>query len=142
MEGEDLPGTLKEIEVVAAVIISRGRYLVCQRREDAVFPLKWEFAGGKVEKGEVPFTALHRELKEELGIEIESATEILRHSHVYKDQFKVNLRFFQVDQFTGIVTNNVFRQLHWVKPKELADLEFLEANGPLIQKLISRTLSE
>ncbi len=140
MEGEVMPGTLKEIEVVAAVIINKGRYLVCQRRQDTDFPLKWEFAGGKVEKGEMPFTALQRELKEELGIEIESATEIFRHSHVYGDRFKVNLRFFQVDQFTGEVTNNVFKELHWVGTRELGDLEFLEGNGPLIQKLIRQTL--
>ncbi len=127
---------LREIEVVAAVICSGGRYLVCQRREDATFPLKWEFAGGKVEKGEGPLAALHRELKEELGIEIETAREIFRHSRVYGDHLKVNLVFFRVDHFTGVVTNNVFRQLHWVEPKRLDDLEFLEANGPLIQKLI------
>jgi len=131
-----MKGKLKEIEVVAAVICSGGRYLVCQRREDATFPLKWEFAGGKVEKGEGSLAALHRELKEELGIEFETATEIFRHSHVYGDHLKVNLMFFQVDHFTGVVTNNVFRQLHWVEPKRLDDLEFLEANGPLIQKLI------
>jgi len=131
-----MKGKLKEIEVVAAVICSGGRYLVCQRREDASFPLKWEFAGGKVEKGEGSLAALHRELKEELGIEFETATEIFRHSHVYGDHLKVNLIFFRVDQFTGVVTNNVFRQLHWVELKRLGDLEFLEANGPLIQKLI------
>ena len=61
-ESEAMSGKLKEIEVVAAVICSGGRYLVCQRREDASFPLKWEFAGGKVEKGEGPLAALHREL--------------------------------------------------------------------------------
>ena len=135
-----MPGTLKEIEVVAAVIINKGRYLVCQRRQDTDFPLKWEFAGGKVEKGEMPFKALQRELREELGIEIESAKEILQYSHVYSHGLKVNLRFFHVDQFTGNVTNNVFRELQWVEPKELDDLEFLEANGPLIQELVRQGL--
>ena len=135
-----MSGKLKEIEVVAAVICSGGRYLVCQRREDASFPLKWEFAGGKVEPGERPLAALQRELKEELGIEIGTATEMFRHSHVYGDHLKVNLMFFRVDRFTGVVTNNVFRQLHWVEPKLLGDLEFLEANGPLIQELIRQEL--
>ena len=135
-----MSGKLKEIEVVAAVICSGGRYLVCQRREDASFPLKWEFAGGKVEPGEGPLAALQRELKEELGIEIETATEIFRHSHIYGKYLKVNLMFFRVDHFRGVVANNVFRQLHWVEPKMLGDLEFLEANGSLIQKLIRQEL--
>lgn len=141
MEGEVMQGAVKEIEVVAAVIVSGGLYLVCQRKEDSVFPLKWEFAGGKVEKGEEPFTALQRELKEELGIQIDSATEIYRHSHVYGDELKVNLRFFQVDHFTGPMINKVFQKLFWVEPKELGDLEFLEGNQPLIQKLIRQTQS-
>jgi len=84
--------------------------------------------------------ALQRELKEELGIEIETATEIFRHSHIYGKNLKVNLMFFRVDHFRGVVTNNVFRQLHWVEPKMLGDLEFLEANGSLIQKLIRQEL--
>jgi len=135
-----MSGNLKEIEVVAAVIRNEGRLLVCQRRNDTSFPLKWEFAGGKVEKGEGPLAALHRELKEELGIEIETATEIFRHSHVYGDHLKVNLMFFRVDHFTGVVKNNVFRQLHWVELKRLGDFDFLEGNWPLIHKLIRQEL--
>jgi len=135
-----MSGKLKEIEVVAAVICDGGRYLVCQRREDATFPLKWEFAGGKVEKGEGPLAALQRELKEELGVEIETATEIFRHTHAYGDQLKVKLIFFRVDQFVGAATNRAFQQLLWVEQKRLGDFDFLEGNWPLIHKLIRREL--
>ena len=135
-----MSGKLKEIEVVAAVICSGGRFLVCQRKEDATFPLKWEFAGGKVEPGEGPLAALQRELKEELCIEIETATEIYRHTHAYEEQLKVKLIFFRVDQFVGVATNRVFQQLLWVELKRLDDFDFLEGNWPLIHKLIRREL--
>ena len=55
------------IPVVAAVIIREGRYLVAQRPPNKHLALKWEFPGGKVEKGESPDAALLREIREELG---------------------------------------------------------------------------
>ena len=73
------------IEVVAALIYQRDHLLVCQRRVGGSFPLKWEFPGGKVERGEGYFKALQRELTEELGIEIKSATEIFRHRYLYPE---------------------------------------------------------
>ena len=57
------------IKVVAAVIERNGRILVGQRRKSDSHGLKWEFPGGKVERGEKPSAALARELEEELGIQ-------------------------------------------------------------------------
>src|SRR5699024_11350553 len=37
---------------------------------------QWEFAGGKVEPGEAPEVALHRELREELGVGVLLGAEI------------------------------------------------------------------
>jgi 8-oxo-dGTP diphosphatase len=56
--------------VVAALILNQeGKILVCQRTRHQVMPMKWEFPGGKIEPGEQPRDALHRELEEELGID-------------------------------------------------------------------------
>jgi 8-oxo-dGTP diphosphatase len=57
----------------AALIDADGRLLVQQRPPDKPFGGLWEFPGGKIEPGETPETALIRELKEELGIEVEAA---------------------------------------------------------------------
>ena len=84
--------------------------------------------------------ALQRELKEELGIEIETATDIFRHTHAYGDQLKVKLIFFRVDQFVGEVTNKAFQQFLWVELKKIGDFDFLEANWPLLHKLIRQEL--
>ena len=53
--------------VVAAVVESGGRVMLCQRLPEAHNGLKWEFPGGKLEPGETPEAALARELEEELA---------------------------------------------------------------------------
>ena len=58
------------IPVVCAVIEHAGRLLLAQRPLDKHLPLKWEFAGGKVEPGEQPAAAIVREIHEELGCDV------------------------------------------------------------------------
>jgi len=130
----------KAVRVVAALIRHGDRLLVCQRRGDGSFPLKWEFPGGKVEGKENDFTALQRELREELGIELRSATEIFRHRHLYPDQLQVELTFFQVKAYQGKATNRAFHRLLWVKVQELERLDFLEGDLALIEKLTRQEL--
>src|SRR6266568_4808816 len=54
------------VRVVAAVIERDGKYLITQRRDEAVLPGLWEFPGGKVEEGESDAAALHREVADAL----------------------------------------------------------------------------
>jgi len=61
------------IQVVAAVVEQRGRYLVCRRPDDKRHGGLWEFPGGKVHEGETRADAVRRELAEELELE---ATEV------------------------------------------------------------------
>lgn len=129
------------IQVVAALIYDGDRLLVCQRREKGPFALKWEFPGGKVESGEGYFTALRRELREELAIQVQSATEIFRHRHFYLDRLEVELIFFRVEDYLGMATNLAFQQILWIEIHRLKELDFLEGDLPLIEKLTSRELS-
>ncbi len=130
------------LKVVAALIYQRDHLLVCQRRLGGSFPLKWEFPGGKVERGEGYFKALQRELREELGIKIKSATEILRHRHRYPEQMEVELIFFRVGGYRGVVANQAFHRLLWVEAQELKKLDFLEGDLPLIEMIVNRELRE
>ena len=128
------------MQVVAALIYRGDHLLACQRKENGSFPLKWEFPGGKVEKGEDYFAALQRELREELGIEVQSAKEVFRHTHVYPDQTEVELIFFQVGDYRGEVANRAFNRLLWVKGPELKELDFLEGDLPLVETLVRHGL--
>lgn len=127
-----------EIQVVAALIYRGQRLLACQRREHGPFPLKWEFPGGKVEEGESFVTALQREIREELAIEVRSAKEIFRHRHRYPDQLEVELIFFSVESYTGAIENRSFHRLLWVQPEKLADMDFLEGDLLFIERVLSR----
>lgn len=123
------------VKVVAGLICRKGRVLAGQRRKDGPFPGKWEFPGGKVQEGERRTAALQRELKEELGISVISAAEVFRHSHRYPQEFSVDLIFFRVDEYEGTVRNFVFERLAWVSLEELKNLDFLEGDRPLIEKM-------
>jgi 8-oxo-dGTP diphosphatase len=123
------------INVVAGLIYRDGKLLVCQRRGDAAFPLKWEFPGGKVEAEESDQAALQRELREELDIEIGRMVLLDRHEHRYSDDSMVSLRFYRACDFTGALKNVVFEQIAWVALDKLGGLDFLDGDRPIIDKL-------
>jgi 8-oxo-dGTP diphosphatase len=123
------------MQVVAALLVREDRVLICQRRETGTFPLKWEFPGGKVERGEGLADALSRELREELGIEIPPAEEIFRHRHCYRDGTQVELIFFRVGGYRGEIVNKVFHDVRWAGLGELKQFDFLDGDRPLIERL-------
>ena len=127
--------TSKQIDVVAGLICRDGRVLACQRRDGSVFPLKWEFPGGKVEKTESDSEALCRELKEELGIDVLESLQVFQNEHRYADGPRVHLLFFKVLQYRGEVENRVFQQIAWVELAELCHLDFLDGDKLLIDEL-------
>ena len=123
---------------VAAGILARGdRVLICRRRGDGAFPLKWEFPGGKLEDGESPEAALIRELAEELGISLseERLERVERLRHRYPGGVDVEVHFFRVDLFIGEPTNLAFEEIAWVRRRTLPDYDFLEADRPLVARL-------
>ncbi len=109
--------------------------MICQRRTDQDFPLKWEFPGGKVERGEETTAALRRELAEELGIEAEIGPEMARFAYRYPGRPEILLVFFAVRKFKGEVVNRVFQQIRWVRPKMLGAFDFLEADVHILEKI-------
>jgi 8-oxo-dGTP diphosphatase len=128
--------TTKVINVVAGLIYQNGRLLVCQRRADGAFPLKWEFPGGKVEEREAEIDALRRELREELTIEMREAVLVYQHTHRYPEGPTVSLRFYFIRAFDGDAQNVVFEKISWVKVADLEHMDFLEGDRPIIEKLL------
>ena len=128
---------LKKIHVVAGLICNEDQVLICQRGAAGPFPLKWEFPGGKVEPAEEPVSALRRELREELGIDITAAREMCRYNHTYTGIVDVQLQFFSVESFQGEIKNLVFEQIAWAKFTELSRFDFLDGDLALVSKLAS-----
>jgi 8-oxo-dGTP diphosphatase len=125
------------ITVVAAVIErSDRRLLIGQRRKNDSSPLKWEFPGGKVREGELPETALARELREELSVTLAKSVEIGRVRHRYAETpDELEIRFFAAAIAEPGLMPRTFEKVAWVLPKELGDYDFLAANRELIAQL-------
>ena len=81
------------VDVAVAVLIrSDGAALLAQRPASKVYSGYWEFPGGKIEPGEPVAEALKREIREELGIEIERAYPWITRVFIYPHA-KVRLHF-------------------------------------------------
>ena len=74
----------KSIEVVAAVLLKDGKIYATQRGYGP-YKDKWEFPGGKIERGETREHALEREIKEELDTEIEVGDYLCTVEYDYPD---------------------------------------------------------
>lgn len=84
---------LEKIEAVVAVIEKDGRILIQKRPSRGLLADLWEFPGGKVERGESLVQALRREVREELGAEVEDVRRLTTVHHAYT-RFQVTLRAY------------------------------------------------
>ena len=129
------------LTVVAAVIESEGKILVCQRRRGDTFALMWEFPGGKKRPAESGTEALERELLEELGVSSIIGEEILRVRHQYPQMREpIELIFFAASLDARKIQNLAFETMDWRLPSDLSALDFLPADRDLIQTLASGEL--
>jgi 8-oxo-dGTP diphosphatase len=131
------------MKVVVAAVIERSdrRFLIGQRRRHDTSPLKWEFPGGKVEEGETPEAALARELREELGVTMETCAEMGRTRHRYATSpVELEIRFYAASIKENEIKSKAFEQIAWVLPKELGSYDFLAANSQLIAQLATGRL--
>ena len=129
------------IRVVAALIFQDNRLLVCQRRRDDSFPLKWEFPGGKMSPGESPVQALARELEEELGVIAQVGREVYRTRHRYSGHSEeIELIFLAARIHPQAVRNLAFEQMVWAELAALPQYDFLPADRELVERLASGKL--
>ena len=126
---------LKRIKVVAGILFKNDEVLIAQRAEPR-HEGKWEFPGGKVEEGETPEHALQRELLEESELKSSGFDYFCTSEVAHKDKLIVLLTY-RVQTFSGTPKNKVHKDLRWVKVSVLTDYRFLDADIPVIDRLIS-----
>jgi 8-oxo-dGTP diphosphatase len=126
----------RHLEVACAIIEGDGRVLAAQRSAAMSLPLKWEFPGGKIGSGETPAECLHRELWEELGVEVEILRTMPVATHQYPD-FTVTLHPFVCSLTGGVLCNHEHAALGWLLPEELGGLDWAEADLPIVAEYCS-----
>ena len=124
------------VHVAVGVIIREQQYFLTKRLDNAHQGGKWEFPGGKVEKEETVAQALHRELQEEIAIDILSCYPLIEISHDYGDK-KVLLDVYIVDNFQQEPIAQEGQKSGWFSLDELTNLDFPTANEAIIEKLLA-----
>lgn len=127
---------LPAVEVTAGLIFREGRLLLAQRPEGTHLAGMWEFPGGKREPDETWEECLRRELREELGVEIEVGDCLFEQAHDYPTR-RVLLRFFHCRILAGQPTGLDGQRLAWVTALEMADYTFPPADAELVRRLRS-----
>lgn len=132
-------GERKTIRVVGAVIEREGRYLITQRRPNAVLPLLWEFPGGRVEEGESDREALRREIDERLGVAVEVKQPwICFRTHPY-EHYTVDLYLYECDLLEEDLEPRAVNDFRWVTSEEFDDYPFTPVDEASMNKLLGES---
>lgn len=127
--------------VVCGLILKNNQILICQRKEDDIHSLKWEFPGGKIKKRESFDFAICRELFEELNIVIQNPKLIYELKYTYEKINKsVHLKFFLINSFFGSIKKSIHINIKWVNISELINYDFLEANKIFIEDFLIKKI--
>ncbi len=125
---------VESIQVAAALIVREGCYLITRRKAGAHLGGLWEFPGGKREPGESLEDCLHRELREELGVEITEPVPFRVIHHAYPEK-TVELHFFRCSIKDGQPRPLGCDELRWLPPAELTHMPLPPADRPLVEAL-------
>jgi 8-oxo-dGTP diphosphatase len=125
---------MKEVHVAVGVIVSNGCFFLTKRLEHVHQGGKWEFPGGKVEKGETVAQALHRELEEEIAIDVLSCMPLIKISHDYGDK-QVLLDVYIIDNFQGEPSAQEGQKEGWFSLAQLSEIDFPQANEEIVRQL-------
>ncbi|WP_245893582.1 (deoxy)nucleoside triphosphate pyrophosphohydrolase [Sphingobacterium gobiense] len=109
--------------------------MICQRSASMKLPLKWEFPGGKVETGETKEDCLKREIKEELGLEIEVGSALSHVEHHYPE-FSLYRYPFLCKWTGGSLAIAEHAQAIWVSYNDLKNYDWAEADVPVVRELL------
>lgn len=129
---------MKQIEVVAAIIIKDNRILCTQRSKHkySYISEKFEFPGGKIEEGETEVEALIREIQEELSIDIVVQSKFLTIEHVYPD-FAIKMHSYICNSKSEVIKFLEHINHCWLHKEELMKLDWAAADLPIVKKLIN-----
>ena len=123
------------VEVVAALIWDKDKFMICQRPAHKARALLWEFVGGKVEPGETKEQALIRECQEELAITISVDDVFTDVVHEYPD-ITVHLTLFNATIAEGVPQKLEHNDIKWITPVEIPQHNFCPADEEILTRIL------
>ena len=125
---------MKQIKVVAAVIVRNGKIFATQRGYGE-WKDWWEFPGGKIEPGESPEEALQREIREELAIDITIDSYLTTVDYDYPD-FHLTMHSYLCHLKDDIQPHLLEHEAaRWLGKENLEDVKWLPADVEVIKAL-------
>ena len=121
---------------VGIIVDEKEQVLIALRPEDAMLGGMWEFPGGKQEDGEEMEETVIRELKEELGVEVEITKPFMKLDHAYS-HFKITMHAYLCEIKHGTPEPDSSQEIRWISIEELEDYPFPKANRKLTDKLMN-----
>jgi 8-oxo-dGTP diphosphatase len=137
----------RPVLVVAAALVddlaAPGALLAARRRSPVSLAGRWEFPGGKVEPGESPEAALHREIREELGVAVELGGELPGPDDgAWGLSDRYEMRLWRARVISGdpepLVEHD---QLRWLPRGEWLTVPWLDADVRIVEALAAATAS-
>lgn len=132
---------MKELEVSGAILLRDGKVLCAQRgvNKHDYISKKYEFPGGKLEAGETPKEALHRELIEEMdvNIDIEDMEEFYVVEHQYPDFF-IKMHCFICKMSDERINLKEHLDVQWRTVETIRELDWAPADIPVLEALIKK----
>lgn len=129
------------LRVTCALIEEDSRVLLAQRAPGKSQAGKWEFPGGKIHDGESPEACLVREIREELGCEIEVGEPLTPVEHAYPNGI-ISLIPFRCRIRSGHPHALEHSALAWTGAEHLTSYDLAEADKPIAREYLARRAEE
>ena len=124
----------KPVDVVAALLWEKDKFLICQRPAEKARGLLWEFVGGKVEPGETKQQALVRECAEELAINVNVGDKFMEVIHDYPDML-IRLTLYHCTVSNGFPQALEHNDIQWIHPNQIDDYDFCPADADILKAI-------
>lgn len=125
-------------KVVNAIILDKERFLIVKRKNEKIHSDKWLFPGGIIERGESIEQALKREVKEEVGLEIEKVIKKISDYEYKREDGEITKgkSYLVKTENKKVILGYEISEFKWVTIEEFEDLDYVKGMDEEIMKAL------